>query len=121
MDLAAVGGVGWAFLQPYRVTLLGNYAIDLELKREINRFLGEDPYGTVPFVEFGIDRKEVRSDIDFDMVVSMIDWLMERFQDALLTEELDPGLFHSGKDSPDRRKTRIDQFVELIQSAVGKR
>ena len=27
------------------------------------------------------------------MIVSILDWMMERFQDALLTEELDPGLF----------------------------
>src|SRR6202046_798091 len=31
---------------PYRVALLGNYGVDLALKREINRFmLKEDPYG----------------------------------------------------------------------------
>jgi hypothetical protein len=30
---------------PYRVSLIGNYGTDLELKREINRFLvSEDPY-----------------------------------------------------------------------------
>lgn len=106
---------------PYRIALIGNYGTDLRLKREINRFLGEDPYGTVPFVQLGIDNKEVRSDIDFDMIVSMIDWLMERFQDALLTEELDPGLFHRGADTPAKRKARIDQFVELVKSAVGAR
>src|ERR1700758_1861910 len=42
---------------PYRVSLLGNYGTDLTLKREINRFLmTEDPYGTVAFVRFGLDR-----------------------------------------------------------------
>ncbi len=46
---------------PYRVSLIGNYGTDLELKREINRFLvSEDPYGTLEFVEYG-DRVEARS------------------------------------------------------------
>src|SRR3954465_6718144 len=79
---------------PYRISLLGNYGTDLVLKREINRFLiSEDPYGTVAFVRFGLDRGELRSDIDIEMMVSIIDWMVERFQDALLTGELDPGLF----------------------------
>ena len=45
------------------------------------------------FVRFGIDRGEVRQDIDPRMIVSMVDWLMDRVQDAMVTEELDPGLF----------------------------
>lgn len=106
---------------PYRIALIGNYGTDLRLKREINRFLAEDPYGTVMFVRFGIDRGEVRDDLDTDLVVSMVDWLMERFQDALVTEELDPGLFHRGADSEARREARIDQFLEIIRGAIGAR
>ena len=79
---------------PYRISLLGNYGTDLVLKREINRFLiSEDPYGTVSFVRFGLERGELRDDLDIEMMVSILDWMMERFQDALLTAELDPGLF----------------------------
>src|SRR5258708_35976756 len=79
---------------PYRISLLGNYGTDLALKREINRFLiAEDPYGTVNFVRFGLERNELRKDMDVEMIVSILDWMMERFQDALLTAELDPGLF----------------------------
>ena len=104
---------------PYRIALIGNYGTDLRLKRDINRFLSEDPYGTHSFIEYGVHRKEVRSDIEVALMVSIIDWLMERFQDALLTEELDPGLFHKGDDSTAKRKARIDQFVELIRSAIG--
>src|SRR5262245_17903609 len=79
---------------PYRISLLGNYGTDLTLKREINRFLlAEDPYGNVAFVRFGLQRGELRRDLDQEMIVSILDWTVERFQDALLTEELDPGLF----------------------------
>ena len=89
---------------PYRISLLGNYGTDLALKREINRFLiAEDPYGTVTFVRFGFERGELRSDMDIEMIVSILDWTMERFQDALLTAELDPGSFpQAGRNA--RRK-----------------
>jgi len=107
----------WA---PYRVTLLGNYGTDLSLRREINHFLvSQDPYGTTAFVRFGLERGEIRRDIDPPMIVSMIDWLMERFQDALLTEELDPGLFRRQGGGAERTKARIDQFIRLLQGAIG--
>ncbi|MEX0991822.1 MAG: TetR/AcrR family transcriptional regulator [Actinomycetota bacterium] len=104
---------------PYRVLLIGNYGTDLRLKREINRLLADDPYGTVAFVKYGLETGEVREDIEQEMLVSIVDWLMERFQDALVTEELDPGLFHRRGDTAERREQRIEQFIELIRSAVG--
>lgn len=104
---------------PYRVSLLGNYGVDLSLKREINRFmLAEDPYGSTEFVRLGIARGEVRSDIDQAMIVSILDWTMERFQDALLTEELDPGLFPHPSD-PKKNEARIEQFLTILRGAIG--
>lgn len=105
---------------PYRVSLLGNYGTDLTLKREINRFLmTEDPYGTAPFVRFGLERGELRRDLDVEMISSILDWTMERFQDALLTEELDPGLFRRQGQSVERKEARIAQFLELLKRAIG--
>ena len=105
---------------PYRVSLLGNYGTDLRLRQEINRFLRErDPYGTAAFVRMGIDRGEVRPDIDETMIVSLLDWTVERFQDALLTDELDPGLFSRQGKTPEKTAARIDQFLELLRGAVG--
>jgi AcrR family transcriptional regulator len=105
---------------PYRVSLIGNYGTDLQLKRDINRYLvSEDPYGTLDFVEFGVKRGEVRDDIDLEMTASMIDWLAERLQDALVTEELDPGLFHRHPNQPQRRDMRIEQFADLLRRAIG--
>jgi TetR/AcrR family transcriptional regulator len=105
---------------PYRVTLIGNYGTDLELKREINRFLvSEDPYGTLEFVEFGIARGELRPDLDVEIAASMIDWVAERLQDALVTAELDPGLFHRHGNRPERRSAAIEGFVELLRRAIG--
>ena len=105
---------------PYRIYLLGNYGTDLVLKREINRFLiAEDPYGTVDFVRFGIDRGELRKDIDIEMMVSIIDWMVERFQDALLTAELDPGLFRRQGQLAELKEARIQQFLTILQRAIG--
>lgn len=107
-------------LVPYRVALIGNYGTDLSLKRDINRFLvSEDPYGTLEFVEYGIARGDVRNDIDLEMIVSMLDWLAGSLQDALVTEELDPGLFHRWQKQPERQKARVQQFIEVLRSAIG--
>jgi TetR/AcrR family transcriptional regulator len=106
---------------PYRVSLLGNYGTGLALKREINRFfMSEDPYGTYAFVRFGLQRGELRKDLDVEMIVSILDWMMERFQDALLTEELDPGLFRKQGGSPEKKEARINQFLEILRRAIGK-
>jgi TetR/AcrR family transcriptional regulator len=105
---------------PYRISLLGNYGTDFVLKREINRFLiSEDPYGTVSFVRFGLERRELRKDMDIEMIVSIIDWMMERFQDALLTAELDPGLFRRPGELTEKKEARIVQFLDVLQRAIG--
>jgi len=105
---------------PYRISLLGNYGTDLVLKREINRFLiAEDPYGTVEFVHFGLERGELRNDLDIEMMVSIIDWMVERFQDALLTAELDPGLFRRQSELAEKKEARIQQFLAMLQRAIG--
>jgi AcrR family transcriptional regulator len=105
---------------PNRVVLIGNYGTDLTLKREINRWLvSEDPYGTLEFVEWGQQRGEVRADVDLEIIVSMVDWLSNSLQDALVTEELDPGLFHRLANQPERQRMRVEHFTVLLESAVG--
>jgi TetR/AcrR family transcriptional regulator len=107
---------------PYRMALLGNYGTDLKVRNEINRFLrDQDPYGTAAFVRTGVERGEVRKDIDETMIVSMVEWTVERFQDALLTEELDPGLFSRQGNRPEKTAGRIAQFLDLLQGAIGAR
>jgi AcrR family transcriptional regulator len=105
---------------PYRVVLIGNYSTDLALKREINRWLvSEDPYGTLEFVEWGQQRGEVRADLDLETIVSLVDWLSGAIQDALVTEELDPGLFHRWRNQPERQRMRVEHFALLLESAIG--
>jgi hypothetical protein len=77
------------------------------------------PYGTQAFVGWGIERDEVRGDLSPDLVTGVLDWLAERFQDAQVTDELDPGLFRRASAADQAR--RVDEFAELLQSAIGSR
>jgi len=99
-----------------RVTMMGRYDTGLGLRRPIDRFMrSEDPYGTLEFVEFGVQRGEVRDDVDAEMLASMLDWLAVRFQDALVSVDLDPGLIHR---NPERRSMRIKEFVEVVRRGI---
>jgi hypothetical protein len=57
--------------------------------------------------------------MDQEMIVSILDWTMERFQDALLTEELDPGLFRRQGSVIEKKEARIHQFLEVLRRAIG--
>ncbi len=105
-----------------RVAMIGRYDTGLGMRRPIDRFMrSEDPYGTLEFVEFGVRRGEIRDDVDSDMIASMLDWLAERFQDALASEELDPGLVHRKPFLPERRANRIREFLELVRTGLAAR
>lgn len=107
---------------PNRVAMIGRYDTGLGLRRPIDRFMrSEDPYGTLELVEFGVRRGEVRADVDAEMIASMLDWLAERFQDALGIEELDPGLVHRKPFSPERREARIREFLEILRTGIAPR
>ena len=71
-------------------------------------------------VEFGVARGEIRDDVDVEMMASMLDWVAERFQDALGSEELDPGLVHRQPFEPERRATRIREFLEVLRSGISR-
>ena len=105
---------------PNRVAMIGRYDTGLGLRRPISRFMrSEDPYGTLEFVEFGVQRGDIRSDVDVEMIASMLDWVAERFQDALGSEELDSGLVHRKPFLPERREARIREFTELLRSGIA--
>jgi AcrR family transcriptional regulator len=101
---------------PNRVAVIGRYDAGLGIRLPIDRFMrSEDPYGTLEFVEFGVQRGELRDDVDAEMMASVLDWLAERFQDALVSEDLDPGLIHR---RPERRNMRIKEFVEVLRRGI---
>lgn len=101
---------------PNRLAQIGRYDTGLGLRQPIDRFMrSEDPYGTLEFVEFGVGRGEVRDDVDVEMLASMLDWLATKFQDALVSEDLDPGLIHR---RPERRGMRIKEFVAILRDGI---
>jgi AcrR family transcriptional regulator len=107
---------------PNRVAMIGRNDTDLGLRRPIDRLMrSEDPYGTLEFVEFGVGRGEIRDDVDVEMIASVLDWMAERFQDALGSEELDPGLVHRRPFVPERREARIREFIELLRDGIAAR
>jgi AcrR family transcriptional regulator len=102
---------------PNRVALIARYDTGLDIRRPVDRFMrSEDPYGTLEFVEFGVGRGEIRDDVDAEMIASTLDWMAERFQDALVSEDLDPGLIHR---RPERRPMRIKEFVEVLRGGIA--
>ena len=104
----------------HRIILLGYYGVDLSLRRKIHRFLaGADPFGRVAFVKFGLERGELRRELDLPTLVSILDWVVERLQDALLVEELGPGLFQRPSASPADNEPRIEQFLAVLRRAMG--
>jgi hypothetical protein len=53
------------------------------------------------------------------MIVSLLEWTVERFEDALLTEELDPGLFHRAGISEEKTTQRMEHFLRVLRGAIG--
>ncbi len=101
---------------PNRLAVIGRYDAGMGVRLPIDRFMrSEDPYGTLEFVEFGVGTGEVRDDVDAEMLASMLDWVAERFQEALVSAELDPGLIHR---RPERRGMRIKEFVEILRHGI---
>jgi AcrR family transcriptional regulator len=104
---------------PNRIAVIGRYDAGLGLRRPIDRFMrSEDPYGTLEFVEYGVRRGEIRDDVDPEMLASILDWVADRFQDALVSEDLDPGLIHR---QPERRNMRIREFIEILRGGIERR
>ena len=100
--------------------MIGRYDTGMGLRRPIDRFMrSEDPYGTLEFVEFGVRRGEIRDDVDVEMIASMLDWVAERFQDALAPRPTSiPGLIHR---APERRGMRIKEFLEVLRGGIAAR
>lgn len=105
---------------PYRIVLLGNYGSDLILKKRIVHFLGtEDPLGTAAFVKMGLERGEIRTDVDQFLITSFLECTFERMHDFLLTAEVDPELFHRSANPNGNRERMIDHFIVVLRGAIG--
>ena len=106
----------------FRLWLVGNYGTGLDVKREISRmFRTDDPSGVLPFVRMGVESGVVRDDIDPVMIARTLDLMVHAFEEARITEECDPGFFRTNGEFVDANPDRVDQYLELIRSAIGKR
>lgn len=102
--------------------LVANYGAGLDVKREISRlFRTEDPAGVLPFVRLGVERGEVRDDLDVDLIARTVDILVHAFEEAGFAEGIDHGLFRKSGGPDEVIPDRVDQYLELIRSAIGKR
>ena len=63
----------------------------------------------------GLDITEIAREVGHDRT-TVSRWFAT---DLLVTEELDPGLFHRHKDRPERQRMRIDQFADILERAIG--
>jgi len=106
----------------WQVMLVGNYGTDMDLRMEISRYLtARDPWKTEAFVRWGVGRGEVRDDLDPLLISSSMDWMVERFQDVLMNEELHPLLFGRPMKPARRTQARIEQFMKMIHGAFAAR
>jgi AcrR family transcriptional regulator len=105
----------------YKVMLLGNYGSDLSIKKRIGRFLQqEDPLQLKAFVHMGLERAELRRDVDPELIASIIESTVERFQDTLNMAEHHPDLFKAPANGHSKGQlAHIDEFILILQGAVG--
>lgn len=105
---------------PYRIVVLGNHGTGLALRREINRFLlTEDPYGTRELVQFGLDHRELSQDLNVEIMIVMIDWIMDHFQNLLLMDTSEPARQRRPTEISKQTDDIIIQLVTLLRRAVS--
>ncbi len=73
-----------------------------------------------PLVKTGIERGEIRPDVDVDTTVFMLDALMDRFLQAYSVSFLDAGagIYQA---SEDRVARKVDELVQLLRLGLGAR
>jgi len=104
----------------YKVMLLGNYGSDMQIKKRISRFLRqEDPLQIKSLVQMGLDRGELRRDVDPELIASIVESTVERFQDSLTMADAHPELFHSANGNGKAHPQRIDEFITVLRGAIG--
>jgi hypothetical protein len=55
------------------------------------------------------------------MLAAVLEWTMDRFQDALLAGELFPGFLRRRPKDAARSKKRIRQFLAVLQGGLAAR
>ena len=106
----------------FRLQIIGIYATNLRVKREISSFLRtEDPAGVLDFIRFGIERGQIRTDIEPLLLAKTLNIMADGFLDARFAEECDAGLIRTNGEPVGSVCGLRDQYLELIRGAMGKR
>jgi AcrR family transcriptional regulator len=106
----------------FRLWVIASYGAGLEVRGEVSRMLRtEDPSGVIPFVRMGLARGEVRDDLDAELVARTLEMFIHTFEESWLAEEVDAGLFRSKARAPEANRDRVNQYFELIRSAIARR
>jgi AcrR family transcriptional regulator len=71
-----------------------------------------------PLVESGIERGELRRDLNVDMAVFFLDALMDRFLQAYCVSFLDAGagIYQASEDELGKR---VEEFIRLLRQGMG--
>jgi len=104
----------------FRLQIIGIYATNLRVKREISRFLRtEDPAGVLDFIHFGIERGQIRTDIEPLLLAKTLNIMADGFLDARFAVECDTGLIRTNGKPVESIGDLRDQYLELIRGAMG--
>jgi AcrR family transcriptional regulator len=103
---------------PWQILTIGNFGTSLWLRQQIRRYMvQEDPAGVGEFVRYGVERGEVRADVEPELIAWLLDWLVERYQDDLLTEDRLPGAPKVKRGRALKLPERLDQTMAIIEAA----
>jgi AcrR family transcriptional regulator len=108
---------------PYRIYYLGRFCSDMSVHRAITAFMrAEDPERTLEFVEFGMDKGEIASDLSPYLVAAFIDWVIDGFESSRFADEFDRGgIFRRGPACAERSERAIHDMIDVLRRALGPR
>lgn len=104
-----------------RIETIGKHATDLHLQERIGRlWLTEDPDGTIDLVQLGMERGDIRRDLDPLYVAVVVDWMADGLRTSMRAEELDRWrLFHRHRGRLDAHAAIVDIMVTLLRRGLA--
>ncbi|MEX0754381.1 MAG: hypothetical protein WD556_04605 [Actinomycetota bacterium] len=70
-------------------------------------------------MEFGVERGDLRDDVDVETIASVLDWTMIDFAMSLAYEDFDAGLVRARSRRSGGREGLIEDVLELFSSGAA--
>lgn len=70
-------------------------------------------------MQFGLDHCELSQDLNVEIMIVMIDWIMDHFQNLLLMDTSEPARQRRSTEISKQTDAMIIQLVTLLRSAVA--